>query len=248
MAVVHVGSRRGADDVVEAGAYGLVHLFADEAPDPGFAARLLAAQGVRDPDAVRHREHDRRRQRRRLDCRRSTRPLHLGPGEDVARKPLPDASRREDGISRLHSRWRSSSLRPACRFSPAPTRRTPARRTASACIERSSSSFKPGCRRPARSRPRPRCRRASMACGTAAASRPACAPTSCSSPAIRRRTSPRRATSSRSGKEAPSQPGPRRRPRRQRPPSRRPTARSASSTAVKSRRRSVQAGRPRPTR
>ena len=49
MAVVHVGSRRGADDVVEAGASGLVHLFADEMPDPDFAARLLAARAFVTP-------------------------------------------------------------------------------------------------------------------------------------------------------------------------------------------------------
>jgi imidazolonepropionase-like amidohydrolase len=49
LAVVHVGSRRGADEVVEAGASGLVHLFADEAPDPEFAGRLLAAKAFVTP-------------------------------------------------------------------------------------------------------------------------------------------------------------------------------------------------------
>ncbi len=43
LAVVHIGSRRGAEDAIDAGANGLVHSFADEPRDPGFAARVKAA-------------------------------------------------------------------------------------------------------------------------------------------------------------------------------------------------------------
>ncbi len=38
LALVHIGSHAGAREAIEAGADGLVHLFTDRAPDPGFAA------------------------------------------------------------------------------------------------------------------------------------------------------------------------------------------------------------------
>src|SRR5262249_31574598 len=42
LAVVHIATLEGARDSIEAGADGLVHIFSDRAPDPGFA-RLVAA-------------------------------------------------------------------------------------------------------------------------------------------------------------------------------------------------------------
>jgi imidazolonepropionase-like amidohydrolase len=44
LAVVHVGSRRAADEAIASGASGLVHLFSDEAPSPDFAPRVTAAK------------------------------------------------------------------------------------------------------------------------------------------------------------------------------------------------------------
>jgi imidazolonepropionase-like amidohydrolase len=43
LAVVHVGSHDAANDAISAGASGLIHLFADRAPEPDFAARVKAA-------------------------------------------------------------------------------------------------------------------------------------------------------------------------------------------------------------
>jgi imidazolonepropionase-like amidohydrolase len=43
LAVVHIGSRKAADQAIDAGASGLVHLFGDAAPGTDFAARVKAA-------------------------------------------------------------------------------------------------------------------------------------------------------------------------------------------------------------
>jgi imidazolonepropionase-like amidohydrolase len=43
LAVVHIGSRKAAEQAIEAGASGLVHLFGDAAPTADFAPRLKAA-------------------------------------------------------------------------------------------------------------------------------------------------------------------------------------------------------------
>jgi imidazolonepropionase-like amidohydrolase len=43
LALVHIGSRSGADDAIAAGASGLVHLFSDQPAGPDFAARVAAA-------------------------------------------------------------------------------------------------------------------------------------------------------------------------------------------------------------
>ena len=43
LAVVHVGSRKAAEDALNAGANGLVHIFADEAPPADFSRRVKAA-------------------------------------------------------------------------------------------------------------------------------------------------------------------------------------------------------------
>ena len=45
LAVVHVGSAAGAQGAIEAGAHGLVHLFADAEPSPDFA-RLVKSRGA----------------------------------------------------------------------------------------------------------------------------------------------------------------------------------------------------------
>jgi imidazolonepropionase-like amidohydrolase len=44
LALVHVGSRRAAEEALDAGASGLVHIFADEAPDAAFVQRAIAAK------------------------------------------------------------------------------------------------------------------------------------------------------------------------------------------------------------
>jgi imidazolonepropionase-like amidohydrolase len=49
LAVVHIGSRRGADDAIDAGASGLVHLFADAPADATFAKRVAAARAFVTP-------------------------------------------------------------------------------------------------------------------------------------------------------------------------------------------------------
>ena len=43
LAVVHIGSRKAAEQAIESGASGLVHLFADAPPGPEFAPRVKAA-------------------------------------------------------------------------------------------------------------------------------------------------------------------------------------------------------------
>jgi imidazolonepropionase-like amidohydrolase len=43
LAVVHIGARSGAEAAIDAGASGLVHLFADAAPDAGFVQRVVGA-------------------------------------------------------------------------------------------------------------------------------------------------------------------------------------------------------------
>ena len=43
LAVVHIGSHDAANDAIAAGASGLIHLFADRAPEPDFAARVKAS-------------------------------------------------------------------------------------------------------------------------------------------------------------------------------------------------------------
>ena len=49
LAVVHIGSRQGADDAVQSGASGLVHIFADQAADAGFVTRVKAARAFVTP-------------------------------------------------------------------------------------------------------------------------------------------------------------------------------------------------------
>jgi imidazolonepropionase-like amidohydrolase len=43
LAVVHISARRAADEAIAAGASGLIHLFADEPPDPAFGRRVKNA-------------------------------------------------------------------------------------------------------------------------------------------------------------------------------------------------------------
>ena len=43
LALVHIGSHDAANDAIAAGASGLIHLFADRAPEPDFAARVQAS-------------------------------------------------------------------------------------------------------------------------------------------------------------------------------------------------------------
>ena len=43
LALVHIGSHDAANDAIAAGASGLIHLFADRAPEPDFAARVKAS-------------------------------------------------------------------------------------------------------------------------------------------------------------------------------------------------------------
>jgi imidazolonepropionase-like amidohydrolase len=49
LAVVHIGSRQGADDAIAAGASGLVHLFADVAADAAFVERVVKARAFITP-------------------------------------------------------------------------------------------------------------------------------------------------------------------------------------------------------
>ena len=44
LALVHIGSKRAAEEALDAGASGLVHIFADEAPDAAFVQRAIAAK------------------------------------------------------------------------------------------------------------------------------------------------------------------------------------------------------------
>jgi imidazolonepropionase-like amidohydrolase len=44
LAVVHIGSKREADDALDAGASALIHLFADEPPDAAFVERVINAK------------------------------------------------------------------------------------------------------------------------------------------------------------------------------------------------------------
>jgi imidazolonepropionase-like amidohydrolase len=44
LAVVHVGSKRAAEEALDAGASALIHIFADEPPDAPFVARAIAAK------------------------------------------------------------------------------------------------------------------------------------------------------------------------------------------------------------
>ena len=49
LAVVHIGSRQGADDAIAAGASGLVHIFADAPADAAFVNRVAAARAFVTP-------------------------------------------------------------------------------------------------------------------------------------------------------------------------------------------------------
>jgi imidazolonepropionase-like amidohydrolase len=49
LAVIHIGSRQGAEDAIAAGASGLVHIFADAPADAGFAKRVAAARAFVTP-------------------------------------------------------------------------------------------------------------------------------------------------------------------------------------------------------
>ena len=49
LAVVHIGSRQGADDAVRSGASGLVHIFADQAADADFVNRVKTARAFVTP-------------------------------------------------------------------------------------------------------------------------------------------------------------------------------------------------------
>ena len=49
LAVVHIGSRQGAEDAIAAGASGLVHIFADVAADAGFVRRVGTARAFVTP-------------------------------------------------------------------------------------------------------------------------------------------------------------------------------------------------------
>jgi imidazolonepropionase-like amidohydrolase len=49
LAVVHIGSLRGADDAISAGASGLVHTFADASPDAAFIQRFAASRAFITP-------------------------------------------------------------------------------------------------------------------------------------------------------------------------------------------------------
>ncbi len=49
LAVVHIGSRQGAEDAIAAGASGLVHIFADADAEPAFAGRVAAARAFVTP-------------------------------------------------------------------------------------------------------------------------------------------------------------------------------------------------------
>ena len=49
LAVVHIGSRQGADDAIAAGASGLAHIFCDAAPAPDFVKRVAVARAFVTP-------------------------------------------------------------------------------------------------------------------------------------------------------------------------------------------------------
>jgi imidazolonepropionase-like amidohydrolase len=49
LAVIHIGSRQGADDAIAAGASGLVHIFADAPADAEFVKRVVAARAFVTP-------------------------------------------------------------------------------------------------------------------------------------------------------------------------------------------------------
>ena len=53
LAVVHIGTQRDARVVLEAGADGLAHLFADSAPEPDFAKLVAAHHAFRGPNVGR---------------------------------------------------------------------------------------------------------------------------------------------------------------------------------------------------
>ena len=49
LAVIHIGSRQGADEAIAAGASGLVHIFADAPADAAFVKRVVAARAFVTP-------------------------------------------------------------------------------------------------------------------------------------------------------------------------------------------------------
>jgi imidazolonepropionase-like amidohydrolase len=49
LAVVHIGSRQGAEEAIDAGASGLIHIFADAAADPAWVARVAGARAFVTP-------------------------------------------------------------------------------------------------------------------------------------------------------------------------------------------------------